>query len=116
MFKLFGNLFSGNKNSKKDAKSRLHFVLVQDRSGLSNDELGDFKKELVGVLKKYFVIDVDTVEVDYQRESDSTTLVINSPVLRRKIEGGKEMKPKNAQNSAKNTGKNYNKNQKKKAV
>ena len=101
MFKLFGNLFSGNNNSKSAAKSRLHFVLVQDRSGLSNDEIANFKKDLVGVLKRYFVIDVESVEVDYQRESESTTLVINSPVLRRKIDGGKGAKEGSKKNKNK---------------
>jgi len=74
----------GMPSSKSTAKSRLHFVLVQDRSGLSGDEMGDFRLDLLAVLKKYFVIEDTGLEVQYQRESSSTTLVINSPVLRRK--------------------------------
>ena len=74
----------GNSESKTNAKSRLHFVLVQDRSGLSNDEMKDFREDLVEVLKKYFVIEDTGVDVSYQRESKENTLVINSPVLRRK--------------------------------
>lgn len=75
--KLFGNA----KNSKSLAKSRLHFVLVQDRTGLSNDEMVNFKKELVGVIAKYFVIDEAGFDITYKRDDSSTTLLINSPVV-----------------------------------
>lgn len=71
--------------SKSVAKSRLHFVLVQDRTGLTNDEMAKFKKELVGVIQKYFMISEDGFDINYKRESDSTTLVINSPVKVRRI-------------------------------
>lgn len=84
MFESIKNLFSNQNKSKSVAKSRLHFVLVQDRSGLTNEELSNFKKELIGVIKKYFMIDDDSIAIDYQRENESTTLVINSPVLRRR--------------------------------
>ena len=36
--------------SNQTAKSRLHFVLVQDRTGLSCDELASFKGELLSVI------------------------------------------------------------------
>ncbi|MCB0339209.1 MAG: cell division topological specificity factor MinE [Bdellovibrionales bacterium] len=84
-------MFRSENDSKSKAKSRLHFVLVQDRSGLTNDEMADFKKDLIGVIGRYFDIDESSVGIEYQRESNSTTLVINSPVLRRKlgaIDGG----------------------------
>jgi cell division topological specificity factor len=74
----------GIKSSKNQAKGRLHLVLVQDRTGLSGDEMGTFKSDLLAVLKRYFVIDDGGLDVQYQRESNSTTLVINSPVLRKK--------------------------------
>ena len=39
-------LFGSNKTSSKSmAKSRLSFVLVQDRTGLTNDEIAGFKSE-----------------------------------------------------------------------
>lgn len=75
-------LFGGH--SKGLAKSRLHFVLVQDRTGLSSDELSAFKKELIGVVEKYFVIDEAGFDIDYRRETDSTTLLINSPIVVRR--------------------------------
>lgn len=89
MFGKLKNLLMGkglNGQSNVAAKSRLHFVIVQDRSGLSSDEMTSFKRELIDVIKKFFMIDDEGLEVNYQRDSGSTTLQISSPVLRRKEE------------------------------
>lgn len=88
MFRALSRKLFGGTQSKSAAMSRLHFVLVQDRSGLSNEEMAEFKKELVDVIKKFFLIDDSGLEVNYQRDSGSTTLLINSPVLRRREGGG----------------------------
>jgi cell division topological specificity factor len=79
-------LFTGSNVSKAVAKSRLHFVLVQDRTGLTNEEMGKFKEELIGVIERYFVIDQSAFDIDYKRENDSTTLFINSPIIVRRQE------------------------------
>ena len=79
-------LFGSDKSSKSLAKSRLHFVLVQDRTGLSPDELADFKKEMLSVIEKYFVVNKGGFDVQYRREQETTTLVINSPVIVRRQE------------------------------
>lgn len=80
-------LFGNGKQSKSLAKSRLHFVLVQDRTGLTNDEMTNFKKELMEVIAKYFVVDERGFDIDYKRDTDSTTLLINSPVVVRRQDG-----------------------------
>lgn len=77
-------LFGGAKTSKSLAKSRLHFVLVQDRTGLTGDEMANFKRELISVIERYFVIDERGFDINYQRENELTTLLINSPVLVRR--------------------------------
>lgn len=74
----------GKDKSKASARSRLSFVLVQDRTGLNNDELASFKKEMIGVIERYFVIDESGFDIDYKRHSDTTTLVINSPIVVRR--------------------------------
>lgn len=84
MFGAIRKLLSGG-SSKNVAKSRLHFVLVQDRTGLSSEELSAFKKELVSVIEKYFVIDENGFDINYQRDEDTTTLLINSPILVRQL-------------------------------
>ena len=74
------NFFRGSE-SKDTAKSRLHFVLVQDRTGLGNEEITAFKRELVEVIEKYFVINEKGFDITYKRDSDLTTLLINSPII-----------------------------------
>ena len=79
------NLFFGGNNESKDvAKSRLHFVLVQDRTGLTNDEMSGFREEMVKVIEKYFVVDKEGFDIKYHRLADTTTLLINSPVIVRR--------------------------------
>ena len=68
------------------AKSRLHFVLVQDRTGLTNEELAKFKEEMVGVIERYFVIDKTGFDIAYKRNAETTTLFINSPIIVRRQE------------------------------
>ncbi len=82
----FSKFFGGKSVSKSLAKSRLHFVLVQDRTGLTNDEMANFKKEMVSVIEKYFVIDKKGFDIEYKRDTDLTTLVINSPIVVRRQE------------------------------
>ena len=81
------NFFSSKKAlSNERAKSRLHFVLVQDRTGLTGDEMAKFKEELIGVMEKYFVIDKGGLDIAYERGKGTTTLLINSPVVVRRQE------------------------------
>lgn len=77
---VLGRLF-GLGGSKQLAKNRLQFVLVQDRAGLTNEELTQFKKELVEVIQRYFVIADKGFDISYKRGGDSTTLLINSPII-----------------------------------
>ncbi len=79
--RLFKGLFGSDKKSKSLAKSRLHFVLVQDRTGLTNEEMSNFRSEMVEVMQRYFVIDEQGFDIDYQRDGETTTLLINSPVV-----------------------------------
>jgi cell division topological specificity factor len=83
----FKALFRRKKASKAIAKSRLHFVLVQDRAGLTNEEMINFRKEMLDVIEKYFVIDKHAFDIEYKRGSDTTTLVINSPIIVRRQDG-----------------------------
>jgi cell division topological specificity factor len=81
------NWFNPNNagdTSKTVAKSRLHFVLVQDRSGMDQSVLAQFRQDMIEVIEKYFEVDKKQFDISYQREKDTTTLVINSPVAVRR--------------------------------
>ncbi len=82
-----GPVTAGDEASKGVAKSRLHFVLVQDRTGLTSEEMADFKQELINVINRFFEINCDALDVSYKRDTGMTTLLINSPVLVRRRQG-----------------------------
>ena len=87
VFQLLKQKFWGSTlDSKNRAKSRLHFVLVQDRTGLSAEDMASFKRELIRVIERYFIIDKQGFDVSYHREGKTTTLLINSPVVVRRQE------------------------------
>ncbi len=79
----------GGRASKSTAKSRLSFVLVQDRTGLTNDEMAKFKSEMVSVIERYFSIDEQRFDISYKRDGETTTLLINSPVIVRRKDSKK---------------------------
>lgn len=66
--------------STESAKNRLQMVLIQDRSGISQTEMDSFKKDLLDVISKYFVLEVNALNVEWQRTSNATALVINTPI------------------------------------
>ncbi len=76
-------LFFGKKLSRVAAKNRLQMVLVQDRSGMSSMEMEMFKKDLMDVISRYFLIESKHLEVDWKRTEYETALVINTPVTGR---------------------------------
>ena len=73
----------GKKLSRVAAKNRLQMVLVQDRSGMSSMDMESFKKDILDVIARYFVIESKHLEVDWKRTEFETALVINTPVTGR---------------------------------
>ena len=82
-------------NSGKEAKERLHLVLMQDRANVSADFLEMMKQEIIEVIKKY--IDVDENQIDVrltnQENNDGTkgapALYANIPIVNIKEENQK---------------------------
>ena len=83
MLSIFKSLFIGKRGSKATAKNRLQMVLVQDRSGLSSEEMENFKTDLIDVLARYFMLERNAVDIEWQRTDNETALIINSPVTGR---------------------------------
>ena len=82
-------------NSGKEAKERLHLVLMQDRANVSADFLEMMKQEIIEVIKKY--IDVDENQIDVrltnQENNDGSkgapALYANIPIVNIKEENQK---------------------------
>lgn len=83
MFKELKEKFFGRGASKWAAKNRLQMVLVQDRSGLTTQDMEGFQKELLAVISKYFVLESNALNVEWQRSENTTALIINTPIIGR---------------------------------
>ena len=83
--------------SKDAAKERLHLVLMQDRANVSADFLELMKQEIIDVVKKYIVVDEETIDVRLtnQENEDGTNgapsyyfqkiIIIVQKILMRKL-------------------------------
>jgi len=83
VFRKLGTILFGGNGSKRTAKNRLQMVLVQDRSGLTAQDMEDFKSDLLDVITKYFVLERKQLEVEWERSDNETALIINTPVIGR---------------------------------
>lgn len=81
MFGALREKLFGTGTSKSAAKSRLQFVLVQDRAGLNGEDMKMFREELMEVIDRYFEVHKEGFDVSYQKAGETTTLLINSPVV-----------------------------------
>ena len=83
MFENIKSAIFGKGFSKQMAKNRLQMVLVQDRSGLTSDEMDYFKRDLLEVIAKYFMLERKNLDIEWQRADNTTALIINTPVVGR---------------------------------
>lgn len=63
------NFFSKKSNSGQTAKSRLKFVLIQDRMNCSAQVLEMLKTDILKVISKYMEIDEDSLDIQVQNKS-----------------------------------------------
>ena len=78
MFESIGNFFKKMARTEHkgiDSKERLHLVLMQDRANVSADFLELMKQEIIDVIKKYIVVDENSIDVRLtnKQNDDGTT-------------------------------------------
>ena len=81
MFYKFFKKFHGQGTQKDEAKKRLHFALVYDKLEINDSTLKELQSDIVGVISKYFEIDKDAINLEIQRDEESSALVFNTPIL-----------------------------------
>ena len=64
--------------SKDAAKERLHLVLMQDRANVSADFLELMKQEIIDVIKKYIVVDEESIDVRLTNQASNLRSVTGS--------------------------------------
>ncbi len=107
MFERLLNLFSTNKSSGNVAKDRLQVLLKMDRestSAIPEEIMEQLREELMQVINKYLEIEQESLDVKFERNTDSegrvsTALVANIPIHKAKVkakpeETTEEKKPK----------------------
>ena len=87
MLRNIKTLLLGKRFTNETAKNRLQMVLVQDRSGMSSKDMDFFKKDLLEVISKYFVVETTSLNVEWKRNEATTALVINTPITGRSRTG-----------------------------
>jgi cell division topological specificity factor len=67
------------RRSKDDLKQRLKLVLSYDRARLSPGKMEQLKRELLGVVEKYFPADGDDLDVRFEQHGDRMVLIADLP-------------------------------------
>ena len=102
--KVFKKENQKESNSGKEAKERLHLVLMQDRANVSADFLEMMKQEIIEVIKKYIDVDENSIDVRLRNQPNedgsngAPALYANIPIISikedQKVEENKEEKEK----------------------
>jgi cell division topological specificity factor len=69
-------------SSKEIAKKRLQFALIYDQMEISEETLDLLQKDIVKVLRQYFVIEEESLKLEICREGRASALVVNTPILK----------------------------------
>jgi cell division topological specificity factor len=72
----------GSKNKSADqAKERLKFVLIHDRTDLSPQALEDMKNDIIEVISRHVQIDANKVKINMSQEGREQRLIADIPIL-----------------------------------
>jgi cell division topological specificity factor len=84
VFDLLDKLFTrGQPNSRQQACDRLKMVLAYDRTAdISSEMMESMRREILQVVKRYFELQDDDLEVGLERSGSATALIANIPIRR----------------------------------
>jgi cell division topological specificity factor len=81
MFEAIIRWLNKGKLSKDKARIRLQHILVIDRTGVSTDILEALRDDMFEVIKKYFDIELDKVEMKLEKDEDTMALIASIPIV-----------------------------------
>ncbi len=73
-------IFGRDRNSANEAKERLKFVLIHDRTDLTPTALQSMKDELIAVISKYVEIDPLDVKIEMEQDGREQRLLADIPL------------------------------------
>ncbi|MBI9045113.1 MAG: cell division topological specificity factor MinE [Anaerolineaceae bacterium] len=71
---------TGKQKSAVKAKERLKFVLIHDRTDLSNETLDKLKNEILEVISRYVNIDPNAVQITMNQDGREQRLIADIPI------------------------------------
>jgi cell division topological specificity factor len=74
-------LLSSKSKSADEAKERLKFVLIHDRTDLSPQALEDMKNDIIEVISRHVKIDANKVKINMSQEGREQRLIADIPIL-----------------------------------
>ncbi len=80
MSSFLDRLFNRESKSANQAKERLKFVLIHDRTDLSPGALQSLKDELIAVISRYVEIDPDDVKIEMEQDGREQRLLADIPL------------------------------------
>ena len=80
MGSFFDQLFGREKKSANQAKERLKFVLIHDRTDLSPGALDMMKDEIIAVISRYVQIDAEAMQIGVEHNGREQRLVADIPL------------------------------------
>lgn len=80
MANLFDYLLGKRQKSASQAKERLQFVLVHDRTNLTSSALESLKDEIIDVISRYIDIDSKSVLIEINKDGRNQRLVADIPI------------------------------------
>jgi cell division topological specificity factor len=92
VFDLLDKLFTrGQPNSRQQACDRLKMVLAYDRTAdISSEAMDSMRREILQVVKRYFELQDEDLEVGLERSGSATALIANIPIRRVRLEDGED--------------------------
>ena len=82
MLRAIKRLFGYHPPSKDEAKKRLKLLLIHDQLNLTPTQMDDMKSEIMGVIRRYLVVDEDGTEFQLDRDDEAVKLISRVPVNR----------------------------------
>jgi len=80
MSSFFDRIQFGKGKSANQAKERLQFVLIHDRSEMTPKELTDLKNEIIEVISRHIDIDPSAVVIQMAQEGREQRLIADIPL------------------------------------
>lgn len=80
MSNFFDRLIGRKHSAASEAKDRLKFVLVTDRTSISPEDLRNMQREIIEVIKKYCRVSDDAVELKLEQRERENYLVADIPL------------------------------------